>query len=513
MATTKAKTQTLSMSKKFSVVRIPEPGLKFRYGQILADPHDGLTLFGPQDTDFPSHPKNITYALIGTQQGINAFAGFSQALTRPQFIDPAPQNSRLWPAYPGFEAIFHCVWPTEPAATHVIDADGLSNFAKHRDPNKRAYDVVNAYLDAIVTLTKRDEPLNVAICVVPDEVWLNCRPLSRVKNPIGSTISPQERKLRIAGQRGLFDDSDLEQYRLSPDFRRQIKARAMEHRIPIQIVRESTLLLTDKLDSVGVTPLSDRAWNLSTTLFYKSGGKPWRLATARESVCYVGLAFRKPDPSIISNTAVCAAQMFIDTGDGIVFLGEYGPWYSPDKKQFHLDKKAARNLLRGVLDTYEDLDGRPLKEIFLHSRSEINAEEFGGYQAACPTDAKLVGIRVSRDRSGLRLFREGRRPLVRGTLLILNDNSAFLWATGFKPELLTYDGWEVPVPLRIDIQHGDADIVQVATDILSLTKLNYNACKLGDSQPVTVGFSNAVGEILVSNPDIKTRRPQFKFYI
>ena len=69
------------------------------------------------------------------------------------------------------------------------------------------------------------------------------------------------------------------------------------------------------------------------------------------------------------------------------------------------------------------------------------------------------------------------------------------------------------MPLRIDIQHGEADIVQVATDILSLTKLNYNACKLGDSQPVTVGFSDAVGEILVSNPDIKTRRPQFKFYI
>jgi len=194
-------------------------------------------------------------------------------------------------------------------------------------------------------------------------------------------------------------------------------------------------------------------------------------------------------------------------------MGEDRPWYSSDKKQFHLGRRAATNLLLGVLKTYEELEGRPLKEIFLHSRSEINAEEFEGYQAACPPDAKLVGIRVSRDRSGLRLFREGRRPLVRGTLLILNDRSAFLWTTGFKPELLTYDGWEVPVPLRIDIQHGEADIVQVATDILSLTKLNYNACKLGDSQPVTVGFSDAVGEILVSNPDIKTRRPQFKFYI
>ena len=67
--------------------------------------------------------------------------------------------------------------------------------------------------------------------------------------------------------------------------------------------------------------------------------------------------------------------MFIDTGDGIVFMGEDRPWYSSDKKQFHLEKRAATNLLLGVLKTYEELDGRPLKEIFLHSRSEINAEE------------------------------------------------------------------------------------------------------------------------------------------
>jgi hypothetical protein len=77
----------------------------------------------------------------------------------------------------------------------------------------------------------------------------------------------------------------------------------------------------------------------------------------------------------------------------------------------------------------------------------------------------------------------------------------------------TYDGWEIPVPLRIDVQHGDAPIERVGQDIFGLTKLNYNACRLGDSEPVTVGFSDAVGEILVSNPHVTYRRPQFKYYI
>ena len=69
------------------------------------------------------------------------------------------------------------------------------------------------------------------------------------------------------------------------------------------------------------------------------------------------------------------------------------------------------------------------------------------------------------------------------------------------------------MPLDIRVQYGDGSIETVAKDILGLTKLNYNACRLGEGQPVTVKFSDAVGEILISNPTIKDHRPNFKFYI
>ena len=67
--------------------------------------------------------------------------------------------------------------------------------------------------------------------------------------------------------------------------------------------------------------------------------------------------------------------------------------------------------------------------------------------------------------------------------------------------------------LRIEIQRGEADIQQVAWDILGLSKLNYNACRLGEAEPVTIGSSDAVGEILVANPTVSKRSPKFKFYI
>jgi hypothetical protein len=103
--------------------------------------------------------------------------------------------------------------------------------------------------------------------------------------------------------------------------------------------------------------------------------------------------------------------------DGVVFLGDYGPWYSPEHNQYHLSRDAAAKLLAGTLKTYEELEGKPLKEIFLHSRSAISTEEFEGYKSACPSGVKLVGIRIQKDFRGVRMYREGSRPVLRGTSL------------------------------------------------------------------------------------------------
>jgi hypothetical protein len=373
------------------------------------------------------------------------------------------------------------------------------------------------YLEGIDTAAKRDEGFGVLLCIVPDIVWKNCRPMSTVEDGVGESVSANEQAKRAAGP-DLFGSYDPDEYRRSVDFRRQLKARAMQYGTPIQVIRESTLDFSPA-EVVGLSKESPRsavAWFLSTALYYKAGGKPWRLCSARKGVCYIGFAFRRTEEAGRkgTKTACCAAQMFLDSGDGIVFkYEEEGPWYSPETKECHLDKKSAENLLTGVLETYKKLDGTPLKEVFLHSRSSISGEEFAGYAKACPEGAKLTGIRVRRDDRGLMLYRPGDRPVLRGTFVPLSDKLCFLWSSGFKLRLETYDGFDVPLPLRIDVQHGQADIRQVAEDILGLTKLNYNTCRLGETDPVTVGFSNKVGEILVTNPTVKGGRPQFKYYI
>src|SRR6185312_8587620 len=474
---------------------LPEPDLEFNHGQMLHDPHAGLALFGPFDSQAASHTKSIVYGVIGPSNGVEQFLKWSDLVQggivhREQEPTDDARKRRaderktylLWPPFPGFEVAFNAIWPRRPAGRWELDRTRLIELTTHRDPNRRAYDVVGEYCACIEKARNRDESFHVLICIIPDEVWQNCRPQSQVRDGAHGRAPS---KKALAGKRQMLSlFGPEEEYEMSVDFRRQLKARAMEFGIPIQIVRESTLRIGpgNGRSERGLTPESDRAWNLWTTLYYKAGGKPWRLASARPGVCYVGIAFRRTDFGETARSACCAAQMFLDSGDGVVFKGDVGKWYSRERKEFHLDRPSAKTLLSGVLKTYRDQGGQPLTEIFLHSRSSLDKEEFEGYQEACPSGVKLVGVRV-RPESGVKMFRRGKWPILRGTFWRISQRSGYLWASGFKPEVLSYDGWDVPNPLRIDVQHGDSDITQVAQDILGLTKLNYNACKLGDSTP------------------------------
>ena len=502
---------------------LPEPELEFRYGQRTIDPRDGLALFGPFDADEPSHPRSIIYGAIGTVFGLHQLRPWGRSIIQPvltEMVDKKGKylhDTRNWPHFSGFEAAFDSKWPVEPAWAHELDREKVTLMARERDAHKRAAKLVDMYLEGIDTAAKRDEKFSVILCIVPDIVWKNCRPESEIEDAVGLEVSKKEQALRAAGP-DLFGSYDPDEYRRSVDFRRQLKARAMQHGIPLQIIRESTLNLAPAEDTglAKESPRSAVAWFLSTALYYKAGGKPWRLCSAREGVSYIGFAFRRVEQAgnSSSRTACCAAPMFLDSGDGIVFkYEEEGPWYSPETRECHLDAKTAERLLTGVLETYRQLEGKPLKEVFLHSRSAILDEEFTGYSKACQPGVKLCGIRVRQDDRGLMLYRPGKKPILRGTFCPLSDKSAYLWSSGFKLRLETYDGFDVPLPLRIDVQHGNADIRQVAEDILGLTKLNYNTCRLGETQPVTVGFSNKVGEILVTNPTAKGARPQFRHYI
>jgi hypothetical protein len=204
--------------------------------------------------------------------------------------------------------------------------------------------------------------------------------------------------------------------------------------------------------------------------------------------------------------------MFLDSGDGLVFKGAVGDWFSTETKEFHLPASEAKSLIETVVRSYQAIHGFPPGELFIHGRTRFSDEEWDGFRAACPSGTNIVGVRITQSQD-MKLYRQGRTPVLRGTAYRLNKSRALLWTKGYIPHLSTYPGREVPNPLSVEICRGEADLKVVLNDIMGLTKVNFNACIFADGVPVTLRFANAVGEILTAGPQIDGPPLPFRHYI
>jgi len=501
------------------LIKLPEPELLFGYDQSVEDPRDGLTLFGPLDK---GKPYGIRSGVIGTPLCLELFRNWIKKIQGP--IGQDLEVAR--PVYPGFEAAFGIPWNAEPTIEIGIPEATLYQSLYLDDKYLRVYKTVELFEKQIVeTIKHEDLAVDVWFVIITDDVYKYGRPMSQVTSDLRieakTKLDPRYAKKLLTYQ-PLFpeDRQAAKPYHYDVHFHNQLKARLLEYSVPTQIIRESTL--SDKYISPPFKRPNTRkwadarsaaiAWNLSATTFYKAGGRPWKLSGIRKGVCYIGLAFKRDERSLDPRSACCAAQMFLDSGDGVVFKGAVGPWYKPKRGDFHLSRNAARELIQMGATSYKEKTGRAPTELFLHGKIRFNNEEWEGFSEAADPDTKLVGVRIRED-NDFKLFRTHEYPVLRGMAAIFTEKSASLWTKGFVPRLQTYVGREVPRPLSIEICRGEADIVVVLNDIMALTKLNYNTCIYSDGPPVTLKFADAVGEILTAGPLEAVPPLSFKFYI
>ena len=304
-----------------------------------------------------------------------------------------------------------------------------------------------------------------------------------------------------------------------PDFHRQVKAEYLTLS-PTQILRETTLA-PDAFKNKAGYPLrrtqdaATVAWNLATGMYYKTQPKPpWKLSGIRPGVCYVGLVFKN---FLTTPTIMRAARpkCSLSEGDGVVFRGANGPWKTGDY-EYHLRPDAAKDLIGKVLETYrEQYDCGPT-ELFIHGQTTFNDDEWRAFELAAPASTNVVGVRIRTTGGETKLFRDGDYPVLRGTALLLDDKNAYLWTSGYVPQLDTYIGPETPNPLFITALRSKLSMPPLKTvlgDIMGLTKINYNSCNYNDGLPVTVRFANMVGEVLTMGSAKGAERQPFKFYV
>lgn len=513
--------------KSLIVEHLNEPELEFAFGQSSPHPKDGLFLYGPHARSRKS--REIRVGVVGTTDDIAHFRSWSRKLMQLVKVPPpgkGEKQDRLHLAnFPGLEETFGIAYDPDECSTLSIPPMDIERATRILNLNEAVDKVARLYIDRVRKhLRNEEQAVDVWVLVIPEIVYERCRPGSKragLPMEIGDFKRRQKAKesLPLLAAAGVVNQSDEDVFNDVPDFHRRIKAEFLTI-APTQLIRATTLAPNAFRNTAGyplrkTQDVATVSWNLATGLYYKTQPKPpWRLAAVRPGVCYVGMVY-KSLPQDPDGHACCAAQMFLNEGDGVVFRGANGPWKTGDY-EYHLKKDAAKNLLSLVLATYSEMHDGPPKELFIHGQTYFNDEEWSAFCDASPKETNVVGVRIRTTGGEMKLFRDGDYPVLRGTALLLDKQTAYLWTTGYVPQLDTYIGPETPNPLHITVmrsKYPKPDIRTVLTDIMGLTKINYNSCNFNDGMPVTVRFARMVGDVLTMGSAKGQERQPFKFYV
>jgi hypothetical protein len=409
------------------------------------------------------------------------------------------------------------------ARKEVIRPAILSAAVSEPDFHERIRRVLGLYLEGMEVLSQRDQKPHVILCCMPQEV-VDHRAVQRGRVVAGRRLVRRVRR-RVSDPDGdqlpLFERLEPtlgveEQEPGHQNLRRGLKAEAMQYGIPTQIVWPRTVRFSEDRFRPGESRAQDRAtraWNLTTALYHKAGGSPWRLAEVESDVCFVGVSFYRETLQDNPMLRTSMAQAFTAAGDGYVLRGHALEWDESRRgRSPHLNEPSAAALMRDVLELYRrhnrgSLPGR----IVVHKTSQYWTEELAGFQEAWQvvprTDFVALGWR------GTQFYRFGDYPPLRGTFVEFGDTDPLLYTTGYIPYLRTYPGARIPQPLEVTEHHGDSPWDLILREILALTKMDWNTADFACGLPITVAFSRRVGHILAELPAQLPLRPEYRFYM
>ena len=136
----------------------------------------------------------------------------------------------------------------------------------------------------------------------------------------------------------------------------------------------------------------------------------------------------------------------------------------------------------------------------------------GGSRTPSPRRNALTTSFAVSPSSNLRLLREGKYPPVHGTVFSFGDHH-YLYTTGWLPADGMYPHGHVPSPLRITDHVGDTDQTALLSELLLMTKMNWNSINYAQAKPLTLRFAEEVGTILCEMQEGTLPDPRYRFYM
>jgi hypothetical protein len=490
-----------------NLLYLEEPELQFGAGRHI-DIRFGIMNYGPLDSDQPLRPKQINLGIVGSKESVEGVRQWlercrTEITAKPSKADPTKPNKQpyLFTRFPGFapDTAFGSTLFMHDTLCRDLSNKSIADISKLSDRNERITRSVDLFMEEIQHLAQNKDAAKVIVCAVPLALL--------------EAMGPDE-----------IDDDETEETTpgiIGPqlDFHDMLKAYAMQqYRKPIQIILPSTYETSRNIRSPNLARKRDlqdeatRAWNFHTALYYKAEGVPWRLP--REStdltVCYVGVSFYR---SLDRNSLLTSvAQVFNERGEGVVVRGGTAT-VSKDDLQPHLPEEAAYCLMRDAIARYWDVHKTTPARVIVHKSSRFEPSEERGFDAALAEKNISTHDFLWITGSATKLYRAGKYPPLRGTLLTLDDHEMVLYTRGSVDFFETYPGKYVPIPLRIRSESAEQTQRFLAREVLALSKMNWNKTQFDGAEPITLQAARKCSNILRYCSESRQIEPRYSFYM
>lgn len=459
-----------------------EPELEFGDKHHHPDPRLGLVEAGPLQ---PPLGEVIRIAVVGSAKTVEDTQKFlAEASTG--FQGKTEKHPNLHPDFPGLgnQNPFRCRFEIEDGATAALPQSTIDKIRKEPDHAKAVEMAVAEIVSELQTPEEGSHRPEVAIVALPVAL------IERVWNAKVDSKSTTEKE----------DSSGSD----APNFRGMLKAATMSLSFPVQIVWEDVI---DEKVSIpqkvkesrdrDIQDQADRTWNLFTTLYYKGSGRiPWR-RMPREgefAACYVGISFYRE--ACGQQLFTSSAQMFDERGRGFILKGKRAQTESRGRHPY-MTHDDAYDLMSQVLSAYKNHHKHFPARVIVLKTSRFRDEEANGILRALEkAGTELRDLVWVQESYAVKILRDGNYPVLRGTFVNLGGKG-LLYTNGSIPYYGTYPGQYDPRPLLL-CPHGSCDstISQIAEEVLSLTKINWNSTQMNQRLPIPIRAARMVGEVL-----------------
>ncbi len=457
---------------------LEEPFLSFSSAdpsEVDTHPLRGLATYGPYSKNsLATYSDSVRVAIVGPESGRE---GRRKVLGNLRQTLPPSDRRDYVPQFPGFESLFGVPLVPGPECTRLDWPSRLDELGDGA-PHERVRRTISERLRQLAGV--RDQ-FDVAVVHLPDG-W-------------GPGLHGEG-----------FDAHD------------ELKSIGAELSMPTQVINDRTF------DFRYVASLS---WRLAIAIYVKAGGTPWRLAPLSgipSESAYIGLAYALRGNPQEARFITCCSQLFDADGGGMQFVAydARDPLDNSEdaRRNPYLSRSDMRAVLARSLDLYRRRNGGQVPQrVAVHKTTDFKEQELAGVSDALAavkevecvkvtTDVKWRGVWLQAPRSQGSKSQPDGYPVHRGTMVPLSGTSALLWIAGNAPSVAQrggsffQGGKSIPSPLIFTRQMGRGPLEVIASELLALTKMDWNNDALYDPIPVTIRYSQRLARIIANVPDL-----------